>query len=341
MKSIFPLCTRVRLLRHTMSVSIMKLCAVFLFAALSAVPLTSWAGEGGGSHYTPGTRGDFAMAMIGPKGWYLRNELIYLDGKIGPTTLGNTVFLEAEQQVWLNTAKLSYLSDSRVLGGRFGAVLSIPLVIDADLSGEVAKLFPSERKANRSGLADMSVTGILNWREGNFNYNAGLSLYAPTGSYDADRILNLGRNYWTLNPFFAFTWMHPKRGYEVSLTTGYMVNSENEDTDYQSGSEFHVDFHLAQHFSSKFAIGVDGYYYKQLTDDEGLLLDQANALLVSLGKDSLGGFKGEAFGLGPAVKYTFTVGEKDITVIAKWLHDLDAMNRFETDIAMCAIAFKF
>ncbi len=179
----------------------------------------------------PGTRGDFAMALICPKGWYLRNELVYLEGNIGPITMGKGVYLGAEQKVWLNTAKIVYLSDAGILGARFGAVLSIPFVIDAKLSGEIAGLVPVDRESSKTGFAGSNVTALLNWNQGNFNYNTGLSLYAPTGLYDADRMLNLGRNYWTINPFVAFTWLHPKRGHEVSFTTGYMVNSGNHATD--------------------------------------------------------------------------------------------------------------
>ncbi len=237
--------------------------------------------------------------------------------------MGKGVYLGAEQKVWLNTAKVVYLWDSEILGARCGAVLSIPLMIDAHFSGDLAGVVPVQREGTKTGFAGSNVTAILNWKQGGFNYNAGLSLYAPTGSYDADRMLNLGRNYWSLNPFFAFTWLHPERGHEVSFTTGYMVNTENNDTDYQSGSEVHIDFHLAQHFSAKFALGLDGYYYKQITDDDGSFLDQANAFLTSLGKDSLGGLKGETFGLGPALKYTFKMGERDINIIAKWLFDLN------------------
>ena len=327
-------------LRHKSCIAMTTLLLMILSIGLSAAPDT-WAGEGGGSHYMPGTRGDFAMALIGPKGWYLRNELVYLEGDIGPMTMGKGVYLDAEQKVWLNTAKAVYLADSGILGARFGAVLSIPLVIDASLSGDVAGPVPIKRDGSKTGFADSNVTGILNWKQDNFNYNAGFTLFAPTGSYDADRMINLGRNYWTLNPFFAFTWLHPKRGHEVSFTAGYMTNTENHDTDYQSGDEFHFDFHLAQHFSSKFAVGLDGYYYKQISKDKGPFLDQANAFLTSLGKDSLGTFKGETFGLGPALKYTFKLGERDINIIVKWLHDLDTTNRFKTDTTMCAVAFKF
>jgi len=185
------------------------------------------------------------------------------------------------------------------------------------------------------------VTGILNWKNGNFNYSASIGVFAPTGSYDADRMVNLGRNYWSFDPSLAFTWLDPKRGHEVSFTAGYQINTENNDTDYQSGDEFHIDFNLAQHFSPKFALGLCGYYYKQITDDEGTFLDQANDVLTALGMDSLGGFKGEAFGLGPAIKFTPKIGGRDINLIAKWLHDIDSTNRFESDTLMCSIAFKF
>jgi len=74
------------LIRHKSCVAITTLLLMILSIGLSAAPCT-WAGEGGGSHYMPGTKGDFAMALIGPKGWYLRNDLTYIDGDIGPVTI--------------------------------------------------------------------------------------------------------------------------------------------------------------------------------------------------------------------------------------------------------------
>ena len=82
-------------------------------------------------------------------------------------------------------------------------------------------------------------------------------------------------------------------------------------------------------------------HLRDITDDEGTFLDQANGVLTALGMDSLGGFKGEAFGLGPAIKFTPKIGGRDINLIAKWLHDIDSTNRFESDILMFSIAFKF
>jgi hypothetical protein len=112
------------------------LAASLVLGFAAARPAT--AGEGGGSHYMPGTTGDFAMALIGPKGFYLRNDLVYFAGKIGPVTLGDRVYGSASQDVWANTVKMIYLAEGGLLGGRLGAVVSLPIVIDATAAGELA-----------------------------------------------------------------------------------------------------------------------------------------------------------------------------------------------------------
>lgn len=316
-------------------------CAALLGVALCACLATkSFATEGGGSHYMAGSRGDFAMALLGPAGWYFRNDLSYSTGDINALVVGNTVYAGATQDVWVDNIKIIYLAERGLLDGRFGAVLSVPVVLDAEASADLVSP-PIQREGNRTGFADMNMTVFNNWKFGNFSYSGGLTIYAPTGSYDADRLINLGRNYWTFDFMFASTWLNPKRGHELSYTIGYMVNTENTDTSYQSGDEFHLDLHVAQHFSQKFAVGIGGYYYKQITDDDGPLLDNANALLPTIGAKPLGGNRAEAYGLGPAIKYATQLGDRDVNLIAKWLHDFDTTHRFESDMVMFSVAFKF
>jgi hypothetical protein len=292
-------------------------------------------GEGGSSHYNPGTMGDFAMALIGPAGFYLRNDAFYFDGSIGEVSLGKAVLDHADQQAWVNITKGIYLAPWGILGSRFGAVVSFPVIFDAKLSGELA--FPNvQGEGSRGGFGDMSFTSFLNWSKGQFHTNVGLNVYAPTGYYNPDSIINLGRNYWSFDPTLTFTWLHPERGHEISFIAGTMFNTENHATDYTSGDEFHLGFMVAQHFSPKFAVGVTGYYYRQFTDDEGPLVDQLNAL----GRAG-NGFRGEGMGLGPAVLYTPKIFGKDVNLIAKWLHDLDTTNRFDGDRVFLSVAFGF
>jgi hypothetical protein len=106
-------------------------------------------------------------------------------------------------------------------------------------------------------------------------FSPGIS--APTGKYDADDLLNLGRNYWAFDLAGSYTWLHPTRGHEISLNAGFLFNNENPDTDYTTGTEFHLDWLIGQYFSESFGVGINGYYYQQITDDDGQIVGPINA----------------------------------------------------------------
>ncbi len=53
-----------------------------------------------------------------------------------------------------------------------------------------------------SGLDDLTlIPEMLAWKDGPWQYNAALSVYAPTGDYEVGRLANLGCNYWPFNPW--------------------------------------------------------------------------------------------------------------------------------------------
>lgn len=83
-----------------------------------------------------------------------------------------------------------------------------------------------------------------------------------------------------------------------------------------------------QYFSETFAVGLHGFYLKQITGDSG---DGA----------VLGGFKGEAAGIGPAALWTLKSDKIDVTFIAKWLHEYGTQNRLEGDYASVGFAVSF
>ncbi len=141
-------------------------------------------------------------------------------------------------------------------------------------------------------------------------------------------LVNLGRNYWSFDTVGALTWFDSKRNTEVSFAPGVMVNTSNSDTDYRTGTEFHVDFTVNQFLSPSFALGVRGYYYQQLSGDSG-----AGALL--------GDFKSDAFGAGPGIVWIPKSGGGRLTVLGKWIHDFDAKNRFESDYFTITGGWKF
>jgi len=289
----------------------------------------------------PGSGGDFAMALIGPPGFYLRNDVIYFQGRIQSVTLGDRIYSSASQDIWVNTVKLIYLAGDGILGGRLGTVVTVPIVLDAQVSGELAAPVAGKNSGNRSGFSDITLTSFLNWSLGTSHLSGGLSVYIPVGSYDENRVINLGRNYWSFDPIASYTWLDPERGQEVSATTGFMFNTRNDATDYSSGTEWHLDFMLAQHLSKRFALGVEGAVLKGVSDDSGPLLDQANIVLPALGLQPLGGFRATYVGVGPAAVVSPTIMGKDLNFVVKYLFDVDHTHRFDSDYLMGSLAWSF
>jgi hypothetical protein len=326
--------------------------------------------EGGTSHYFPGVYNDFFMNMQLEPGFYFRDDLMYYGAQFpNGVTLGRNLSVKADLDMWLNTFKLAYISDFEVLGGRYGAALFLPVVFDANVAAQVeagpflrGRSFAIEGQDNRGGMADMVAVPLsLTWKWGDVNVNLSEAIFMPSGFYDEDEIVNLGRNYWSFDTIVGLTWLHPTRGHEISFNVGFMSNTENDATQYQSGDEFHMDYTVAQHFSEEFGIGVTGYYYNQLSNDESPLLDRLqttidrinarrsriNQALNQAGRSGISllpevsGFQGEAAGVGPIVRYSPKFGDRQVHFIGKWIHEFDVRNRFKGEIGMFSVALDF
>jgi hypothetical protein len=166
-------------------------------------------------------------------------------------------------------------------------------------------------------VGDLGVVPVaLFWNFGNFHINAYESIIVPVGQYDPNELINGGLGYWSFDTVVAGTYLHPEKGFEVSAALGYIFNTESQDVDYRTGQEFHVDWMINQYLSETFALGLQGFYYRQTTADSG------TAVVVD-------DFKGEAAGIGPALMWLTKVKETDLFVNLKWLHEFHAENRLE------------
>ena len=305
----------------------------FLIVAALCVCLageSARAAEGAGSHYLPGAGGDMLLAIPPEPGLMFANTIWYQGGDIGRAVLGGEARVGLDLDLVLNLAAASYTFEAPVLGGRYTVAALIPFG-RADLSASVTGPGGDriDRSGDRFGLSDAAFVPIqLNWNTGAFSWEVSQAIVAPTGSFDADRAINLGRNYWSFDTAAAVTWFDPEAGREVSIAPGIMVNTENPDTDYRTGTEFHMDFTATQFLNQSFALGLRGYWYKQIEGDSG---DGA----------VLGDFKSESFGIGPGFMWTPQVGNGQLTILGKWMRDLHAKNRFDSDYLTLTAAWTF
>lgn len=302
--------------------------------ALTAIALSPnlRASEGGSSNYLQGTYGDFATGMLGDKGFYLLNDLIYYDASIPYSALGHSVDGYAAQAVWGDLVKFAYISDLKVFGGRYNAAILLPVLFGSSVTRHIAGRAPTKAaNSDINGIGDVYVTpAALGWNWSDHHLNANLSFIAPTAEYEESYPINLGRNYWSFDPNVSYTWLHHTRGHELTLTLGYMKNGENPDSHYTTGDEVHLDWTIAQHFSERIAVGITGYWYEQVTIDKGTFPAGYTA----------SNFDASAVGIGAAVLYTATIGGRNVSFIGKWMTDTTAENRLKGDLVMLSFALQ-
>jgi len=265
----------------------------------------------GGDQYPNGAENWYAGA-VPPPGNYFINYFGNWSGtlrdgsgnKVRP--LGKDIKLDAT----FNAFRFVQVTDTKLFGANYGWAAILPLVhlsIDAPPG-----------KASKTGLGDATLTPlILSWHSPEMHYAFGLDINLPTGDYDANALpgKNIGANYTSIEPVFGVTYLG-KDGWEVSGKFMYNWKTENNDTNYQSGDELHVDYLVGKHIGP-WSVGVSGYYLKQLTNDK------QNG--VKVGVD---GNKGQVFAIGPSIKYETKAHEQ---LIFQWQHETKVENRFGGD----------
>jgi len=117
----------------------------------------------------------------------------------------------------------------------------------------------------------------------------------------------------------------------VTVFGAFDINTENNTTDYQSGTSFHIDGTVAQHFplfGGYAGVGAEGFVYEQITGDSGSAA-------------ALGSFEGHAYGVGPVVSYAHKLGRVDFAGEVKWLTEVDVSKRLKGDYIWVKLGIVF
>lgn len=293
--------------------------------------------EGGSGHYLPGAMSSFVDAVPLQETFIARYNLVYYNGSVSanePLPIAGLATLGADATSWAHGLTLLWRPPIN-LGERWSYAFSatIPFMW-MDVSANVtAGMNSVERTSSVNGLGDIVLMPLmLNYNlNPNLNANFRVGAYAPTGNYEVGRLANTGKNYWTVEPTLALMYFGVKNGFEASVFAGADFNSENPDTDYRTGIEFHVDGTLAQHFplfGGLAGVGVNGFWYQQLTGDSG-------------SGATYGDFEASTAGLGPALSYVFKAGKVDMIAEVKWLHEVDTAKRLEGNTVWFKLVAKF
>ena len=301
--------------------------------------------EGGSGAYLLGTR-DLLAGVVPPPGEYVNFDVIHIQGSVDKLPISGVALTNAEIEAWIAKAGATFVSPKKLMGGRAALNVQVPFAsVNMDFSGVLGGLIAGTLSDAKIGMADPTVTPMLGWDSGAWHWNVSMPVYVPIGYYDTATIklgrppdvsvVSLGKNKWAFDPTFAWTWLDPKIGFEFSGAVGLTLSTMNEATDYQTAPELHVELTAGQHFRNGAALGLTGYYYQQTGNDTG---SGAEKIQKVLDIDSL---QARVFGIGPVLNWNTEIGTIPVILEAKYLHELGAKRRFESDIIWGSVTFAF
>jgi hypothetical protein len=309
-----------------------------VFVALTIlVPFSAYGEEGGSGHYMPGGAASFIDALPGKPGLAVANYFNYYDASAGinkQLPFGGLVTAGIDATAYADTVMALYQTPLKLLGGYYAVAVAIPYVW-MEVKGSVTTGGGTLRvRDTANGIGDiMLYPFMLGWTglKGDLKYDARLGIYAPTGNYKKGKLANVGKNYWTFEPAVSVSYISSKIGLELTAFAGMDFNTENNETDYRTGTQFHLDFTVAEHlplFGGVIGLGANGFYYQQITGDSG-------------SGARLGDFKGHTLGIGPVLSYATKIWKKDLVAEVKWLPEMDVEKRLKGDIIWFKLGMVF
>jgi hypothetical protein len=309
--------------------------ATMLGLAVACGPTLGLADEGGVSFWLPGQFGSLAAAPQVP-GWSLANVYYHASVSaggdvaaarqftIGRFTRTATIDLNASVRGRADIDFLSanYVFAPPVLGGQLavglgGAAGHNSTSIDGTLTVSIGSLTATRMASlsdGRSGFSDLYPQASLRWNSGISNYMVYLMGDLPVGTYDSTRLANFGIGHGAIDGGVGYTYFNPQTGHELSIVTGLTGNFVNPSTNYQNGTDWHLDWGVSQFLTKQLQIGAAGYVYKQLSADTGAP--------VILGEN-----KSQAVGVGPQIGYLFPVANMQGYLNLKAYWEFDAQRR--------------
>lgn len=229
-----------------------------------------------------------------------------------------------------------YVSPYHLFGGVLGAMAILPLT---DLNAAFAPDSLVKLQANRGmGVGDITWGPFIAFPpviEGGrpvFAQRMEFDVVSPSGSYNSAKDINPSSGFWSLNPYWAITVL-PTPKTELSVRVNYLHNFTNTDpassaplppnTTTQAGDAAWANFTASYEILPKLNFGLNGYYFKQFTDDrvDGVIQKATEDESVSMGPGATYMFNPDNIGFLnvylPVLKKNTTSG---FNVILRFIH---------------------
>jgi len=214
--------------------------------------------ENGGSVYPLGAETVLQGMTPAPRstvfGWFTD----YYSANEFDNSSGKSSVPEFKVRAFANAVKISHNWGVPVLGGMLGSNIAVPVVYE--------QLHVAPGKYNKFGLSNVDLEFlVLGYNKGHWHWYYEGDFFLPGATYNSADVVNTGQHNTGTGPVAAVTYL--SKQWEISSKVDYVVNFKDGDTKYQSGNELFSEYSALRSLSKKAAIGVNGYFYKQTTDD--------------------------------------------------------------------------
>jgi len=146
-----------------------------------------------------------------------------------------------------------------VLGGTLVSYAALPYLYE-HLDGPFGK-------GEKSGFSNPDIQPMaVAYGRGAWHWWYGFDVFTPGFAYQKNDLVNIGQHNFAVAPTGALSYL-PGHKSELSLKLQYITNGENTQTKYRSGSEFIWEYDAMRNLTRRIAVGVNGFYYQQTTDD--------------------------------------------------------------------------
>ena len=292
------------------------LTASFTFAIVVSTTTISSADEDGISFWIPGFYGSLAATPQQP-GWSLASIYYHTDvsasgnaavarqitiGQFNPK-INISVNANVHGIADLGFVIPSYVFATPFLGGQASASLligygnnntSLNATATATIDGLPPVTASFARQQDTMGFGDLVPNFSNRWNAGVNNYMVYLTGDIPVGLYSSSNLANIGLGHGAIDGGIGYTYFDEKAGHEFSAVLGFTGNFRNPSTGYTSGIDSHLDWGASQFLTKQLQVGLVGYFYEQLSPDNGCA-------------PQLCPFESRVIGIGPQIGYIFPV----------------------------------
>jgi len=256
----------------------------------------------------------------------------YYEGSIGTSRtvpIAGLLAANVDMKASFTPIALFYIWPTPTKEWNLASAVSFPLAwleVTANLSGPL----PVRKTESTFGLFDLAFTPIVaSYHFSQTDHLAfSFTFWAPTGSFEKGRLVNLSQNTWTFIPGVAYTKILPEDNIELTGIWQMEFDTEDHATHYQNGILSDLEVLAIKRFKNGLGIGFVESWIQQVNDDGGA-------------PAALNGFAGRAFGIGPIVTYSTKLGKSHLDFSARWIHDFGVSNRVAGDGFNFSASLKF